>query len=376
MQRIVAERAGIGSGSRLAGLLLLTGLIVGAASWTASRAQERPLRRPGPVLPGRTPLTRIALGSCANQDQPQPIWKQILATDPQLFLFIGDNIYGDTGEMAVMEAKYRQLAAIPGFAQLRRRVPILATWDDHDFGLNDGGADYPQRAASQRVFQDFWGVPADSPLRRQEGVYHSAVYGPVGKRVQVILLDTRYHRSPLKPRPAGQPGVGRYLPDETPGKTMLGEAQWRWLEAQLREPAEVRLLASSIQVVAEDHGWEKWMNLPRERERLFTLIRETGATGVLFLSGDRHLAELSMMDGGVGYPLYDLTASGMNNASKVWRPYEVNRHRVGTMNWGDNFGLIDIDWRPSDPILSLQIRDEEGQINIQRRIRLSTIRRR
>jgi len=157
---------------------------------------------------------------------------------------------------------------------------------------------------------------------------------------------------------------------------MLGEAQWRWLEAQLREPAEVRLLASSIQVVAEDHGWEKWMNLPRERERLFTLIRETGATGVLFLSGDRHLAELSMMDGGAGYPLYDLTASGMNNASKVWRPYEVNRHRVGTMNWGNNFGMITIDWSPSDPVIALQIRDEDGQINIQRRIRLSTIQRR
>lgn len=376
MRRVVTGRAGIGSGGRLAGLLLLTGLITGAVVWMAPLAQERPGRRSSPVLPARIPLARIALGSCATQDQPQPIWKQIVAANPQLFLFIGDNIYGDTEDMAVMEAKYRQLAAVPGFAQLRRRVPILATWDDHDFGLNDGGADYPQRAASQRVFQDFWGVPADSPLRRQEGIYHSAVFGPVGKRVQVILLDTRYHRSPLKPRPANQPGVGRYIPDETPGKTMLGEAQWRWLEAQLREPAEVRLLASSIQVVAEDHGWEKWMNLPRERERLFTLLRETGATGVLFLSGDRHLAELSMMDGGVGYPLYDLTASGMNNASKVWRPYEVNRHRVGTMNWGNNFGLITIDWSPSDPVIALQIRDEDGQINIQRRIRLSTIQRR
>ena len=116
------------------------------------------------------------------------------------------------------------------------------------------------------------------------------------------------------------------------------------------------------------------MNLPRERERLYQLIRSTGANGVIFLSGDRHLAELSMMDGGVGYPLYDLTASGLNNASHAWRPYEVNRHRVGTMNWGDNFGMVTIDWRPADPLISLQIRDLDGDINIQRKIRLSTLR--
>lgn len=330
----------------------------------------------GPVLAPATRLSRIAFGSCAVQDDPQPIWSQILGMRPQLFLFIGDNIYGDTSEMEEMREKYRQLASIPGFARLRRLVPIMATWDDHDYGLNDGGAEFEQRAASQKEFEDFWRVPADSPRRKREGVYDASIFGPPGNRVQVILLDTRYHRSPLKPRPEGMPGVGRYVPDDNPGKTLLGAEQWRWLGEELRRPAEVRLIASSIQVVAEDHGWEKWMNLPRERERLFGLIRETKANGVIFLSGDRHLAELSMMDGGVGYPLYDLTASGMNNASHVWRPYEENRHRVGTMNWGDNFGLLTIDWKQVDPVISMQIRDLDGEINIQRKIRLSTIGRR
>jgi alkaline phosphatase D len=361
------------SGGRLGGLAAVC-LLLGGAIGGLGRAEQRTTDGGRwPILAPETQLRQIAFGSCATQDEPQPIWAQIAAVDPQLFLFIGDNIYGDTEDMDVMRAKYRQLASIPGFAQYRQRVPILATWDDHDYGLNDGGADYPQRAASQQVFQDFWGIPADSPLRRREGVYQSVIFGPVGKRVQIILLDTRYHRSALRPRPANQPGSGRYVPDDSPGKTMLGDGQWSWFEEQLRLPAEIRLVVSSIQVVAEDHGWEKWMNLPRERERLFELIRQTKAKGVLFLSGDRHLAELSMMDGGVGYPLYDLTASGMNNASKVWRPYEVNRHRVGTMNWGDNFGVIAIDWESADPHLSLQIRDADGQINIQRRLRVSTL---
>jgi alkaline phosphatase D len=318
-------------------------------------------------------VARIAFGSCARQDQPQPIWEAINDTKPDLFLFIGDNVYGDTEDMVVMKSKYDQLAAISGFAKLRKNVPILATWDDHDFGLNDGGANYGQRAASQKVLLDFFGEPADSPRRRQEGIYDAKIYGPAGKRVQIILLDTRYHRSSLKTVPRGTRGEGRYTTDDDPNKTMLGPAQWQWLEEQLRQPAELRIIASSIQVIAEDHGWEKWMNFAPERQRLFKLIRATKATGVLFVSGDRHLAELSMMDGGVGYPLYDLTASGMNNASKTWRRYEENRHRVATLNWGDNFGLITIDWDKADPLIALQIRDVAGDIRIQQKLPLSLL---
>ena len=171
-------------------------------------------------------------------------------------------------------------------------------------------------------------------------------------------------------------GEGPYEPNPDPTTTMLGEDQWRWLEEQLRTPAEVRLIASSIQVVAEDHGWEKWANLPHERERLYRLIRDTGAEGVVFLSGDRHLAELSMMDGGAGYPLYDVTSSGLNQAAKAWRPQEANRHRVATMNWGDNFGLITIDWDRPDPRITLQIRDSDGEVFLAQKLDLSTLRRR
>lgn len=355
-------KRGLSRRAALASLLLtvsLTVFIAGAAGQAKRDAQQ--------------PVARIAFGSCARQDQPQPIWEQINDAKPDLFLFIGDNIYGDTEDMTLMKTKYDQLATIPGFAKLRRSVPILATWDDHDFGVNDGGANYAQRAASQQLLLDFFGEPKDSPRRQREGVYDAKIYGPVGKRVQIILLDTRYHRSALKTVPRGTRGQGRYTSDDDPNKTMLGAAQWQWLGEQLRQPAEVRIIASSIQVIAEDHGWEKWMNFAPERQRLFKLIRATGATGVVFISGDRHLAELSMMDGGVGYPLYDLTASGMNNASKVWRRYEENRHRVATLNWGDNFGLITIDWSKADPLLALQVRDAEGDIRIQQKLPLSLL---
>jgi len=318
------------------------------------------------------PLSRIAFGSCARQEEPQPVWDKIADLKPDVFLFIGDNIYGDSEDMNVLKAKYAKLGAMPGFQRLRATCPVLATWDDHDYGVNDGGREYPQRDASQQVFLDFFREPLESERRERPGVYASYIYGPEGKRTQIILLDTRYFRSALKAAPKGDPR-GPYLPTDDPAATMLGDAQWAWLEEQLKEPAEVRIIASSIQVVAEDHGWEKWMNMPAERAKLFKLIRESKAAGVILLSGDRHLAELSMMDGGVGYPLYDLTSSGLNSGGKRWRAFEPNQHRVGTMNWGDNFGMVTIDWSQADPQISLVIYDGAGDINIQRKIRLSTL---
>ena len=346
-------------------ILLLTALallIPGGAAGRAAQTQEKPLQR-------------IAFGSCAGQDLPQPIWEPIVGVKPDLFLFIGDNIYGDTQDMQVMRAKWALLGAQPGYQKLKSVCPVLATWDDHDYGVNDGGAEYPKRRESQQVFLDFFGEPKDSPRRKREGVYDARVYGPMGKRVQIILLDTRYHRTPLKKETEmrANRAVSILVPNTDPGATILGEAQWKWLEEQLRVPAEVRIIASSIQVVPEDHGSEKWMNFPRERERLFKLIQDTKAAGVLFISGDRHLAELSMMDGGVGYPVYDLTSSALNRSAKGWRRYETNRHRVGTMNWGDNFGMITIDWERQDPQLRLQIRDVDGDVTIQRKVFLSTL---
>ena len=319
-------------------------------------------------------LSRIAFGSCARQDKPQPIWDAVVAAKPDLYLSLGDNIYGDTEDMAVMKKKYDMLAAIPGWQKLKKTCPMLATWDDHDFGVNDGGADYPKKDESQQLFLDFFGIAKDSPRRTQKGVYSAEIFGPPDKRVQIILLDTRYFRSPLKKKAGKTPfNEGPYEASPDPQATMLGAAQWQWLEQQLKVPARLRILVSSIQLIAQDHGWEKWMNFPAERERLYQLFKDTKAGGLVCISGDRHLAELSMMDAGIGYPFYDLTSSGLTEASPKWRKLEVNRHRVATMNHGNNFGFITIDWQTDDPMLRLQIRDQAGEVTIQEKIPLGLL---
>ena len=327
---------------------------------------------------GDVPLRCISFGSCAHQDKPQPIWDAVLAARPDVFLLIGDAIYHDvivdkSRKNDTLAEKYARLNAQPSFKKLRQSCPLLGTWDDHDYGLNDAGGEYPKKKEAQQAFLDFLGVPADSPRRRQEGVYHAQIFGPPGKSVQIILLDTRYFRGPLKKRAKSIPSEGPYEPNPDAGSSMLGDTQWRWLEEQLKKPASVRMLCSSIQVVAQDHHHEKWYNLPHERDRLYKLIRDTGAAGLFCISGDRHLAELSMMDAGLGYPLYDLTSSGLTQASTKWRKLEINRHRVMTMNVGNNVGVIAVDWDRPDALISLQIRDEAGDITIQEKLPLSVL---
>ena len=321
-----------------------------------------------------SPLSVIAFGSCAEQRHPQPIWEAILAQRPQLFLALGDNIYADTEDMNEMGKEYARLARIPGFRKFRATVPIYAIWDDHDFGVNDGGREYPKKDESKALFLRFWKEPAESPRRQRQGLYDAKVFGPEDRRVQVILLDTRYFRSPLKLRPEGEDDVrGRYLPDPDPRATILGEAQWRWLEAQLKVPAELRLLVSSVQVLSDHHGWEKWGNFPSERQRLLDLLQRSGASGLVILSGDRHFGELAVMDAGLGYPLYDFTSSGLNQGSGHFRLRPGDPTRVAMQASGNNFGVVRVDWDRPDPLLRFECHDEAGDIRFQEKLPFSLL---
>ncbi len=325
--------------------------------------------------PGENIVDRIAFGSCAHEEKPQEIWNTIVAEEPDIFVFLGDNIYGDTEDMSVMRHKYNMLAANPNFARARESMSFLATWDDHDYGLNDAGAEYSKRRESQNEFLDFFGVAEDSPRRERQGIYHAEIHGPEGKRIQFIMLDTRYHRTALTKDSTRPRNTGPYVSGSTKEGTILGEDQWAWLEKQLHKPAEIRIIASSIQVVAEDHGWEKWMNMSHERERLFSLLQTTKAGGVIFISGDRHLGEISLHNDAIGYPLFDVTSSGLTQSRDNFTGViEPNRHRIGTMFWGDNFGLITIDWdREPDPLIRMQLRDAGGDIMFQQKVTLNVL---
>jgi alkaline phosphatase D len=358
-------------GLRLKNALLLAACIFSSCAWAA----DVPEHRERPMLPSPdATIDTIAFGSCADQDEPQPIWDAVLAAEPDLFIFLGDNIYADSEDPAVLSRKYAALAAKPGFRRLVASTPILATWDDHDFGENDTGSEYPIKHISRKLMLDFFNEPADSPRRSQTGgIYSSRVIGPPGRRVQIILLDLRWNRSPLRHvSPEEYPSrdaknMGPYLPDESADAQLLGEVQWRWFEEQLRQPAELRLIGSSVQALAEFTGWEAWANFPRDRRRLLDTVDRLGADNLVLLSGDTHWAELMNDRTPAGRTLWEMTSSGL---TEVWEKVSPNEHRVGEPYVGPNFGLVNIDWNAEPLAVDLSVHDVGGKTIISRRIEI------
>lgn len=319
--------------------------------------------------------TKIAFGSCAKETKPQPVLDVVVRQAPDLFIYLGDNIYGDSRDIGILRAKYNQLGAKPEFQRLRAAVPVLSIWDDHDYGENDAGKEYPLKVASRDLFFEFWRVPSESLRRSHPGIYGSHRFTANGRTLQLILLDTRTFRDPLlrtsKPLPADSLYKNDYVPDPNPEKTLLGVDQWAWLKTELARPADVRIIASSIQFGHEYNGYESWTNLPSEQQRFLDLIRETKANGVVFISGDVHWAEISRREPPGGYPLYDVTASGI---TETWPHLEPNRYRVGEAVRENHFGQIVIDWQRDDPQVSLQIIDKEGTLRLNEAVPLSRLR--
>jgi alkaline phosphatase D len=241
------------------------------------------------------PLSRIAFGSGLDTDNPQLIWHAVENSQPELFVLPG--VIAGTNAVAATNC------------------PI-------------------------------WSA--------QIGGYEARIFGPPGKQVQVILLDTQSFREP--------PGFG----------ALLGARQWTWFREQLRKPAQVRVVASGIPVLSRDHRGEKWADWPRDHKLMFDMISDTEADGILFISGARHQAELSVINDAAPYPLYDLTSSPMN--MKASEPVvEINRHGISDVVRDNNHGLIAIDWSRPDPAVTLEIRDEKGTPRIQHGITLSVL---
>lgn len=308
-------------------------------------------------------IETIVVGSCAQQTKAQPFWQPMLAENPHLFLFIGDNIYANNMKYRRLRKEYKKLGRQQGFRAMKRQATIMATWDDHDYGLNDGGVEYCHKKDSKRAFLNFFKPPKTTRVWGGEGIYHQRIFGEADRRVQVIMLDTRYFRSYLNALPKKEWGKhGRYLTDTNPDKTILGEAQWEWLEQTLKQPAAVRFIVTSIQAIPNDHQWEKWGNFPHERKRLLKLIQSTGARGVVLISGDRHAGEISLLPEGdpqgVGYPLYEITASGLNTKI-VSSPEEVNSYRVGERQIENHYAVIHIHWQ-AEPMVTFQLKPVDG----------------
>jgi alkaline phosphatase D len=313
-------------------------------------------------------IVRIAVGSCAHQDSSLEIWSAVSAWKPDLFVHLGDAVYADTRDSTKLRTIYQQVSRDEHFAAAQSEFPFLSTWDDHDFGENDAGAAYPMRATSERLFFEFWSRQATDARTSRSGVYGSRVVQRGGQLVRVILLDTRYFRSAWSPDTSDT--GRRYRQDPDASKTILGEAQWAWLREEITKPADVRIIASSIQVVNDSHGWECWGNFPAERARLLNLIEGEGVDGVIVVSGDRHFSELSREDEYAAYPLYDYTSSGLTQIARDGHRVP-NPRRVGQAVARQNFGGVVIDFDNGTIVFSAM--DRKGAVVFEHAVSLDTL---
>ncbi|KAI3745558.1 hypothetical protein L6452_07958 [Arctium lappa] len=348
------------------------------------------------AAPQQPLISRIAFGSCANQTSPQPIWDAIVDFKPQVFIWLGDNIYGDirrpfklfgnertigpwknvprfvSSSQDEMQSKYNIAKTNHGYSRLRKISKVIGTWDDHDYGLNDAGKEFKEKDTNQRLMLDFLDEPHDSPRRKQAGVYASYTFGPEGRQIKVILLDTRYHRDPLRS-----------------DGTILGTAQWTWLEKELNGgPSAITIIGSSIQVLSNLSActgplfyMESWGRFPSERKRLFNLISDSKRDGVFFISGDVHFGEITRFDCATGYPLYDITSSGLTQAVEKVIPSFLHfvlqflawltpttmrvmnkncKHKSCTYGQ-PNFGVIEVNWDANPVSLKFEVRGVSGE---------------
>lgn len=334
----------------------------------AALQSKLPVAAPNPALADDAVLTRIAFGSCQNENRPMAFWDVIAAQKPQLFLLIGDNVYGDTGaqwsaDIPTLTASYRKLSSRQEWDRFRRTVPMMTTWDDHDFGANDAGGSFAFKEYAEKAYESYWA--ASDAVKSRPGIYESRIVGPAGKRVQFILLDTRFFRSDLVRMPYRDPAPtqGWYLPNEDPKATLLGDAQWQWLADELSKPADLRIIVSSTQVITSAHNFEGWANFPRERERLYRLLAAKRVDNALILSGDRHAAGFYKSGvPGLSKPLWDFTSSSLNFAFGKGDngEREPDPARTGGFWAVPNFGQIDIDWATRKVQLSL--RKDDGSL--------------
>jgi alkaline phosphatase D len=302
-------------------------------------------------------LLTIAFGSCDNQKIKNELWPAIDRNNPSVWIWGGDNVYSDTEDMQFLENNYRIQKQDSEYLSFIKNKIILGTWDDHDFGANDGGDEYPFKRESQQLLLDFLGTSKDATERSRDGVYTAKTILVNKNSVKIIVLDSRFFRTKL----AKASGNKRFQPNKYGEGTVLGDAQWQWLENELKSSnAQFNVIVSSIQFLSNKHGFEAWANFPHEVVKLEKMIVSSKARGTFIISGDRHIATYSSKNvNGLNYPLIDFTSSGLTHTYTTYAG-EENPYVKGEVINDINFGLLKFDFENNRVIM--QVRGKENKL--------------
>lgn len=356
--------SGLPEGTRFTYALLINGAEVFRPYPLHFQTQARWQRRTPP------PDFAMAIGSCAyfNLDESdrygggEEIYEQIRAQNPDLMLWLGDNVYLGPEDWSSPEGIARRYAvqrSQPSLQALFGSVHQYAIWDDHDFGPNDGNRSFPLKGASLSTFKRYWPNP-NYGVPELAGAFGTFSWSDV----DFFLLDDRTFRAP--------PIEGRA------DRPMLGDEQLNWvLDALSGSRAPFKIVAVGSQVLNPYSRFEGYAQHAQERDALIAGIKERKIEGVVFLSGDRHFAELNRVANDPEfYPLYDFTSSPLTSglASSV-EDERANPRRVeGTLvSDRKNFGILRFSGSQNARMLTLEARDAQGALLWQRTIHASEL---
>jgi alkaline phosphatase D len=292
-----------------------------------------------PPPPGVAKRFTMAFSSCMNVADPnQSSWYLLLARAPAFHLLLGDNHYADTTDHDAIWAAHLRYRRVPEFAGVIRNVPTYAMWDDHDYGPNNSDSTEPGKADSLRAFREVFANPgAGTP--DVPGAFYRFSWGDV----DFFVVDERYHRSP----------------NDAPNdehKRMLGDGQFEWLMAGLREStAPFKVIASGSTLrVSEADGWRLF---DFARKRLFRSIMDERIAGVLYLSGDVHrcLLDVHGPEETGGYPIFEVISSGI------------------TRGKDRGFATLTFDTTRRDPTVRVRIVHGDATVALDRTIRASEL---
>jgi len=250
----------------------------------------------------------LGMGSCAPSD-PNHIWTRVVEEGCSAFIFLGDTPYVDTSDLGVARTKHRMFLAQPEIKEMIKQMPCWGTWDDHDFGRNDGHGDFPGKHACRAAFTEYranatFGHDERGNLQTQRfgegrGIYTSFRYGPL----EMFLIDPRWF-SRTEPSWAN--------PDEP---TCMGETQWAWFREGLKaSDATFKCIATGmIWDDKENSEKDDWGTYHYERGAIFDLIKDEQIPGCFLLSGDIHVSRALNYGPRVGYDLWQFIVSPMHN---------------------------------------------------------------
>jgi alkaline phosphatase D len=264
-------------------------------------------------------------------------------------LWLGDNCYYLFGAWKSYERMFnRQLSMRTQnklYAKYLSVRPNYAIWDDHDFGPNDCDGGFPLKDTALLVFTHFW-ANENWGLPNVKGTFSSfSQYDAT-----FFLTDDRYYRSTRQDSAHG---------------SILGDSQLIWLEQSLlSSKATFKFIVTGSEVLNRQTEKECWINnFPETTNALLEFIKQHKITGVIFLTGDRHLTHLIKDEQNGYYPLYDFTCSPVLSFVSEEHEIEMNNPQVvkGTLVQDQrNYGQVSITGQPGNRVCTLYDYDEYG----------------